>query len=62
MSEIKTQPEIIKDIIENDDNMSAIDDMAEEEIAEEETVDKSESEIEEQSSKVEDEQVDSSNS
>ena len=35
MSEIKTQPEIIKDIIENDDNMSAIDDMAEEEIEQE---------------------------
>ena len=39
MSENKTQPEIIKDIIENDDNMSAIDDMAEEEIEQEETID-----------------------
>jgi DNA-directed RNA polymerase I, II, and III subunit RPABC2 len=64
MSEIKTQPEIIKDIIENDDNMSAIDDMAEEEIeqeekdeiTEEETVDKGEAE--ELPSKAEDEQAD----
>ena len=44
MSENKTQPEIIKDIIENDDNMAAIDDMVEEEIEQEETADKSESE------------------
>ena len=58
MSEIKTQPEIIKGIIENDDNMSAIDDMAEEEIEQEETIDKSESEVEELPSKADDEQAD----
>jgi DNA-directed RNA polymerase I, II, and III subunit RPABC2 len=58
MSEIKTQPEIIKGIIENDDNMSAIDDMAEEEIEQEETVDKSESEVEELPSKADDELAD----
>ena len=66
MSEIKTQPEIIKGIIENDDNMSAIDDIAEEEIEQEETGDKGEAEAEvegedeqvEQSSKADDEQAD----
>ena len=36
MSDNKTQPEIIKDIIENDDNMAAIDDMVEEEMEQDE--------------------------
>ena len=38
MSDNKTQPEIIKDIIENDDNMEAIDDMVEEEMEQDEVV------------------------
>ena len=38
MSDNKTQPEIIKDIIENDDNMAAIDDMIEEEMEQDEVV------------------------
>ena len=38
MSDNKTQPEIIKDIIENDDNMAAIDDMVQEEMEQDEVV------------------------